>query len=223
MVLAAFNPTLKDIERSIKGSTRLLSDQQFQTLHILRDFINQNLYLLLVIKDIVLLRQLLKTNLNKDIKQVICRALAVQLYEFYEDISTIYNKNYERKYITPLNNQALFQLLISIKKIIIQIKADHIENLKVIRHNSFGHRDFDALKQKIIIDAIDIEEIVAISNIVTLFYYLLSKFETIYISVIFNVAPAKPTIYGNIKKFFGRRDLVDYMKNSNYFNPKPLR
>jgi uncharacterized protein YbaR (Trm112 family) len=94
---------------------------------------------------------------NSEVEQnTLIRLICGQLYEFTEDIPTLFGKKY-RELLNNFPNSAdlINDLNCNVIKEFNILKSQHVEFLKIIRHNVSHHKDSDALWQYYLINDID--------------------------------------------------------------------
>lgn len=110
----------------------------------------------LAILDLCILFKLYLESKSETEQNLLIRLICGQLYEFSEDVPTMFGKKY-RELLTNFPNSE--QLLDTLNKQVIKeflvIKNRHNDFLKLIRHNVSHHKDIDALWQHYLINDID--------------------------------------------------------------------
>ncbi|WP_147275593.1 hypothetical protein [Adhaeribacter pallidiroseus] len=94
---------------------------------------------------------------NSDTEQnMLIRLICGQLYEFTEDVPTLFGKKYRELLSNfPNSGDLIKDLNGNVTKEFNLAKLRHVDFLKIIRHNVSHHKDIDALWQYYLINNID--------------------------------------------------------------------
>lgn len=119
-------------------------------------FVSVPLLLRLSLLDLCILFKLFLDSKSDTEQNVLIRLICGQLYEFSEDVPTMFGKKYRELLSGFPNPENLTDILN--KKVLKEFhntKQRHNDFLKVIRHNVSHHKDIDALWQYYLINDID--------------------------------------------------------------------
>jgi hypothetical protein len=176
--------TMENLIRKINRETSMLKNSisESPNAHLSNEvsyhFASVPLLLRLSMLDLCILFKLhLKSNSVVE-QNVLIRLICGHLYEFIEDVPTLFGKKY-RKLLSrfPHSETLLNDLNDNVIKEFNYIKKNHTDFLKIIRHNVSHHKDIDALKQYYLINEIDFNwGIKAFMDIIQ-WYVAYSKFE----------------------------------------------
>lgn len=182
-----------------------------------KPLIEKLLYIKILTRDIVTLIAVLDEEKDKNKRNVVSRSLALLLYEFYQDIGNLYDKNFEKTYVKIVSEQMVSGLK-ALKKMTATFGSIHFEKLKLIRMNVVGHRDFDSVKQFDIINDIDSEEIIGMGKATLFAIYWFNVFHISYAanSYIKNGLPVpRPLQKFHAKDFKLWEEAVKYINSKN--------
>ncbi len=93
-----------------------------------------------------------------------CRLLAITIFEFVDDVHQLLGKEFRSKMTFLFNNNYDFEEINILGKKLSNFKKYINGGFKTIRHNTIGHRDHDAFKQYEIINAINYDDFINISD-----------------------------------------------------------
>lgn len=120
--------------------------------------------------DILILQKHLLFNKVPRERNLFARFMALQIYEFLDDIGQLFGNRYKQGLEAAPENSNLQEDLKALRKLYNHIKPQLMPKLSVIRNNIVAHRDMDALKQEEAITAVDVEEIIKYSVMMQLIY-----------------------------------------------------
>jgi len=210
------NPDLKSINIEISNYATIVRNE---TNPKTKSIFNNQLYLKIIVRDITLLTSILKKEKNKDKRNIISRTLVLQLYEFYQDINNLYDKKFENEIVQLLSTE-MRTTLKSIKKMNSMGGSEYFKQLQLIRMNVIGHRDFDTIKQLNLINDIDPDEIIKISNFALFMIYFFFAFHASFIGkILINMNQKIPDI-PMFNDF--QRDYKLWMLYVDYVNKKAV-
>lgn len=119
-------------------------------------FASVPLLLRLSLLDLCILFKLHLESSSDAEQNTLIRLICGQLYEFTEDVPTLFGKKY-RELLSSFPNSA--ELINDLNSNVIRefniLKSRHVDFLKIIRHNVSHHKDIDALRQYYLINDID--------------------------------------------------------------------
>jgi hypothetical protein len=191
-------PKIGELDIEIKGYANAIKENNLLPA---KPLIEKLLYIKIATRDIATLMFLIKKENDENSRNIISRSLALQLYEFYQDIGNLYNKKFEQDHVTAVSPQ-MVSLLKSLKKMTATIGISFSQKLKLIRMNVVGHRDFDSVKQFDIINDVDSKEIIGMARTTLFLIYWFNVFHTTYAANCYikhNMPVPKP-----IQKFHNR-------------------
>ncbi|MDB5231653.1 MAG: hypothetical protein JWN76_2458 [Chitinophagaceae bacterium] len=139
-------------------------------------FFNAFAFYRLSFLDIILLYKAFHGSKETLEKKLYAKMLALHLYEFIQDIPSIFGKPFAND-LTILLNHELGDELAIIKRNIKDIKSSSLGYLKEIRNTVAGHKDANTFKQIEIIESINYDKIDAICLCIYGIYLQINKFE----------------------------------------------
>ena len=139
-------------------------------------FINAFAFYRLSFLDIAILFKNFMTSKEGLEKDIYAKMLALNLYEFFEDIPQIFGKDF-RDSLQKTQNEELINEFQNIKKNIQQIKVESHSYLKEIRNTIASHKDHNTFTQVEVLKKIDDTRIEAYCVATYMLFLSISKFE----------------------------------------------
>ena len=172
---------VKTLNREIEEYVNVINKEEVTGSYVIfRKF----LYIKIISRDIGVLLDMYDSQKSTDAKNIIARTLALQLFEFYNDINNLFDKEFENDFIEMIMDDML-ETFKTIKKLNSMMKTQHYERLKEIRTNIIAHRDFDVIKQYTLIKHLDAKEIIDISKAVMFMIYWFNLFHASFTAKLF--------------------------------------